>query len=191
MNRLLSFIFKHARILILLLMPLTNAGIVSAQEIISDMQAAKDYCDKEELDLVEGIWEFPEDETKVLIRKSPLKEGDYDLVVISSPDCRLESGETIGKMESTSDTGKYRLSLYCSRKAGFLTDMRTCRADFKDKDGTIHIFPKKYKLGLRSLWLLPKFWRMIKVSVDNPQEKIQRGLVRIYPGGKPRGPVYL
>ncbi len=164
---------------------------VYADRKIRDMEGARDYCDREELDRVEGIWEFPEDETIVLIRKSAMKEGAYWLVVISSPDCRLKPGEILGKIEMSADADKYFLSLYSNRKAGILTDMKTCRADFNEKEGSIFIFPKKYKIGLRSLWLLPKFWRMIRIGVDNPADKIPRGLIRIYPGAATRNPVYL
>lgn len=158
---------------------------------IYDIQAARDYCDSTALHLIEGIWEFPEDETKVLIMRSSFDPHAYDIIALSSPDCRIIPSESIGKIRRSPDPVKYELSLYCSRKGGILTDMRSCLANFNNKEGSLSIQPKKFKISLRSLYLLPRFWRMLSVRTDNPLERLPQGLIRIYPQSKFRNPIYL
>ncbi|MDE6297952.1 MAG: hypothetical protein K2L89_08900 [Muribaculaceae bacterium] len=164
---------------------------------ISDMGRAVEYCDRAPLEKIEGIWEFPEDNTRVLIRRSNQKKKVYDLIIISSPDCRLKTGETIGEITPSVEDDKLRLSLYTSRRDNILTDPSNCLALFNDKEGTIRVEKRKFKISLRFTRYLPKFWRMLSLfSSDNPTDKLPKGLVRIYPTrsgniSDPRQPIHL
>ncbi len=162
----------------------------------TDVSSALEYCRDSPLERLEGLWEFPEDETKVLIKKSNIPY-EFEIIVVSTPDCRLIPGEKIGSLAGSPDPDKFRLSLYCSRKYGVLTNTRSCLAEFRKNDGALIITPGKLSVSLRGAsWLLPRFWRMIRVSYKNPLEKLPVGLIRIFPpndenGAKPLTPRYL
>lgn len=146
------------------------------------MGRAMEYCDRAPLEKIEGIWEFPEDNTRVLIRRADQKKRLYDLIIITSPDCRLKAGEKIGEIIPSIDNDKLRLSLFTSRRDGILTDPSNCLALFNDKEGTIRVEKRKFKISLKFTRYLPKFWRLLSLlSSDNPTDKLPKGLVRIYP----------
>ena len=74
---------------------------------------------------------------------------------------------------------------------GALSDSRTCMAEYIEKDDAILTHPVKLKISVRTMWFLPKFWRSLKIAVDNPAAALPHGLVRIYPRKEPSKPVYL
>ncbi len=160
-------------------------------QMIFDMESALVYCRETAMEGPEGIWEFAGDETQVLIKKETRGGKGYDIIVISTPDCRLSPGETIGNIQPSAKKGKYRMKLYVSRKMGTFSDSRTCIAEYIEKDDVILTHPVKLKISVRTMWFLPKFWRSLKISVDNPAASLPHGLVRIYPRKEPSKPVYL
>lgn len=149
---------------------------------VSVKESAFDYCRGKALDKIEGIWEFPEDETTVLIRKSGREKKEYDIIVLSTPDCRLIPGDVIGKVSPSVDPSKWHLSLYGMKKGNILTDLRECVATFNDREGTIKIERPKVKISLRYTRFLPKFWRILSIfNITEPATKIPEGLIRIFP----------
>lgn len=168
-----------------------NTGIAQRVPEISDMEAAMQYCAKSQLEGPEGVWEFVEDEAQVLIRRAPLGGKGYDIIVISTSDCRLHAGDIIGHMNPSSKKGKYRLSLHTSRVKSILSGTRDCVAEYSDNDDSILVHPVKLKISMRTMWFLPKFWRSLRFSFSNPAADLPEGLVRIYPRTKPRSPIYL
>ncbi|MBD5329769.1 MAG: hypothetical protein HDS03_07820 [Bacteroides sp.] len=161
-------------------------------ETIRDLAAAREFCDRNPLDRVEGIWEFPEDNTVVLISCANEKRREYTLTVISSPDCRLHPGEKIGSLSSSVDSDKFRLSLFTSRHNGILSDPSDCLATLTDRDGTIRIEKRKFRISTRINRFLPKFWQLLTLfSSSSPLDKLPKGLIRIYPSPAPRNPIYI
>lgn len=166
-------------------------------EKISDMGAALDFCRERPLDYIEGIWEFPEDNTVVLIKNTDRKRRIYDLIIVSSPDCRLNAGDKIGEMKGTIDSKKFHLSLFTRLRNGIFSDPENCAATFSDSEGAIRVEKKKVKFSLRLSRFLPKFWRVLSLfSIDNPTEKLPKGLIRLYPSSDGNGlerskPIYL
>lgn len=176
---------------ILLLMGIAFSLPLSASDdIISDIRSAERYCDECALAGVEGIWEFPDDETMVFVRRNADKKGHYNIILLESPDCRFEPGEIVGSMESTSDRSKYSMSLRIEKSKDIMSTTRSCVA-ILDRNGTsIQMKPLKLKVSFRTMWFLPKFWRSIKVSVDNPKSELPIGLVKIYPDNSQELPLY-
>ncbi len=153
-------------------------------EKISDMGRALEYCHEAPLDRIEGIWEFPEDNTAVLIRLSDQRKRKYDLIVITTPDCRLNPGEKIGEMTGSVDPDKFHLSLFTTRRDGLLSDPGNCMAIFNENDGSLRVEKRKFKISLRNARYLPNFWKMLSIfrfSSDNPVEKLPTGLTRLFP----------
>ncbi len=158
---------------------------------IADRLAAEQYCESSPLTRVEGIWEFPEDETFVLIRKKDGEKRKYELILISSPDCRLHPGECIGYLNPTADSDKFKLTLYINRKYGLLSDTRSCSAEYRPKEEAIIIHPRQLKISLRTPWFLPKFWRSLRVKIDDPATNLPKGLRKVFPTTIPENPIYL
>lgn len=180
------------RILLMIFLPaLLFPGNISARVTAGTMEEARLYCDRNELVEPEGIWEFPEDETRVLVIRDPGKAGAFDIIILTTPDCRLEPGERIGYLRQSADSRKFRLTLFVRRNFGILSDPRSCLAEFRETDNSMFIHPRKLKISFRTLWFLPRFWRSLKIRIDDPAADIPHGLTRIYPLDTPKRPVYL
>ena len=168
-------------ILISLLMPTAMARNSEGLAHIADKQAAMEYLQRNPLDAVEGIWEFPEDETTVLIKRSADKNRSYDIILLTTPDCRLSPGEKIGYVEQTSDPKKFKLHIYISRKYGVLSDIRICVGRYSEKDEAFFIDPRTVSIKLNTL----------KVKVNDPTTDLPKGMVRTHPRQEPESPIYL
>ncbi len=156
----------------------------------SPLEQALGYCDSAPLDAAEGIWEFPEDETTVLIKRVPNTRSDYSLILLHTPDCRFQPGDTIGKMKMSNDKDKFMLNLRMSMDKSPLSNYRECAAVLDSKKGVLRIKPMKLKLSFRTMWFLPKFWRSVKVGMDNPAGELPVGLRRVYPESYFDLPIY-
>lgn len=150
---------------------------------VFDYTSAKGYCDNKTIDDLEGIWEFPDDETDVMICRSQWEKHSYDIIVLSSPDCRLGAGSVIGHASRSADANKFKVSLYTRISSDAFSMPGDCLGELSADGSSLMFHPKKIKFSLRSISILPKFWRMIRVKVDNPLDRLARGLVKIYPSG--------
>lgn len=156
-----------------------------------DFGLAQEYCDCTELTEPEGIWQFPDDETTVLIRRAPHSSSKFEIFVIETPDCRLNPGDKLGELQRSADTSKFKMSLYTNRKTGILTDSHSCSAELKENGDTFIMQPRKLKISLRTMWFLPRFWRSLRIDIDNPASRLPYGLIRLYPRTNPFSPFYL
>lgn len=164
----------------------------AAAQKISDMGAAEAWCDATMLDRVEGIWEFPDDNTSVLIRHSDFEPHRYDIIVVETPDTRIAPGDKIGYLAASASPDKFEMGLYRTKaEKGILSELGKCLAHLSEKDDAIYVKGRNVKLSLASRWLLPSFWRMIKVTVKDPLESLPRGMIRIYPNSSRKRPDYL
>lgn len=155
------------------------ACMASAQSdrIVSE-GAARDYCDHATLHRIEGIWEFPEDDTRVLLRRQPDSRYRYQLIVLESPDCRMTPGESIANVNATADPNKFEIRFLGGNR---LSHPVPCVGLFNDKDGAFYIESAKLSLKIRTGWFLPGFWKAVRFGLGNPAGKLPKGMVRIYP----------
>ncbi|MDE7180208.1 MAG: hypothetical protein K2N88_03305 [Muribaculaceae bacterium] len=165
---------------------LTGAHSITA---VTDIAAAREWCATTMLHRVEGLWEFPDDQTIVLIRRSPVAHR-YDIVVADTPDTRLHPGEIIGYVQESAAADKFEMNL-CSRWLGKEGGQLTkCMAQLVENDSAIVVKGRKIKFGLRGWWILPSFWKMINLSWKDPLENLPKGMIRVYPSTR-RQPDYL
>lgn len=165
-------------------------GVPVYAERIADVATAERYCNENAISGVEGIWEFPDDETSIFIIKDPDKKGRFKLILLESPDCRFEPGDAVGYLDSSADKEKFSLNLRIEKSKDIMSTTKSCVA-VMSKDGTaLMIKPMKFKISFRTMWFLPKFWRSLKISVDNPKADLPVGLVKVYPGGTRDLPIY-
>lgn len=185
-----NFSFLFILVLLCNIVPLFAEEYCCNQRI-ENLKAAKKYCDQATLDKEEGIWEFADDEMIVLIKKrtgSPKRI--YDLILLATPDCRVEPGDTIGNIQKGVEENKYRLSLRLNPYKDLLSSVKSCVALMNGEKNRLMIEPVKLKLSFRTMWFLPKFWRSLKIGYDDPKKKLLCGLVKHYPNGVTEYPIY-
>lgn len=142
----------------------------------------RDWCDSNVLSPVEGIWEYPEDGARVLIMVDPTHPGTFTISVISTPDCRLEYGDMIGRLHPTVDSKQFRLEQFTHKDKLTLSKAEQCAATLSSDGESLRVKSPKLKFKVNINTLLPRFWRMVRVSYDNPVDKLPAGLVKVYPG---------
>lgn len=183
---------KRNAILVVLTLAAICVNNASTAAEISDMGNAKEWCDKSMLDKLEGIWEYPEDHTSVLIKRSGTDQSLYDILVIETPDTRLKAGDKIGYLRISPDPDKYEMCVFRTKKANGITqEMEKCLAQFNDKGNALLVKGRSLKFSLGSRYLLPAFWRLLKITYKDPLESLPKGLIRLYPSAKRRQPDYL
>ncbi|MDE6578041.1 MAG: hypothetical protein K2J82_06840 [Muribaculaceae bacterium] len=177
---------------------------------VYDIEAAKETCDALPLDAIEGIWVYPDDNVTVLVRRLPKPSStsslqEYQLMVVESPDCRLEPGDVIGTLSASPEPSKFTLNLSTERKNGVFSNSQTCTATLSKDAETMILSREKSKFRLRininPNTLLPTLWKSLLrfgISVGSNGEKNQPapGMVKIYPsydgnGSSRRKPRYL
>lgn len=152
----------------------------SAENINED--AARAWCDGNVLQPIEGIWEYPDDNTRVLISSDNTVAGTYSLKVLSTPDCRLNPGDVIGRLYPSIDARQYRLEQWTRKEDFKFIKPTDCTATLSSDGESIRVKAAKFKFKINPTTLLPRFWRIVRISVSNPVDDLPAGLVKIYPG---------
>lgn len=142
----------------------------------------REWCDSGILSPVEGIWEYPEDGARVCIQADPSAPGCYALTIISTPDCRLDYGDVIGRLHPTIDSKQFRLEQFTHKDKLNLTKPEQCAATLSADGESLRVKSPKLKIKINIRTLLPKFWRTVRISYDDPTDKLPAGLVKVYPG---------
>lgn len=143
---------------------------------------ARDWCDKNILSPVEGIWEYPEDGARVVIQSDDAIPGSFTLTILSTPDCRLEPGDVIARLYQSVDAKQFRLSQSTRKNKSILSLFCDCVATLSDDGETLRVKSPKIKFKISLHTLLPRFWRGVRLSIDNPEDELPAGLIKIYPG---------
>jgi hypothetical protein len=147
-----------------------------------DELLAKEYCDSNPIDRIEGIWLYPDDKVTVLISKSNDNlPGDYSIKVINSEDNSLLPGEILGYVENSSMPDKFSITLYTSRKNLRLFRKKKCSASLTNQDESLIIEAKSIGIKINPLGLLPHFWRYVRYQSSDPTSKTPHGMRKIYP----------
>lgn len=150
-------------------------------EKLSDDEA-RDWCDNNAINQIEGIWEYPDDNTRVLIRADKNVPGSFSMTVLSSPDCRMAPGDILGRLYPSVDAKQFRLKLATKKDNLNLTNSQDCVAVLSSDGESIRVKTTKIRFKISPAILLPKFWRIVRFSIDNPADDLPAGLVKLYPG---------
>ncbi|MDE5998226.1 MAG: hypothetical protein K2G77_08470, partial [Muribaculaceae bacterium] len=118
----------------------------------------RDWCDSGILSPIEGIWEYPEDGAKVLIQADPTHPGTFTISIISTPDCRLEYGDIIGRLHPTVDTKQFRLEQWTHKDKSILSRAENCAATLSSDGESLRVKTPKLKFKININTLLPRFW---------------------------------
>lgn len=169
---------KLRRFILLSILAMT-ASIVTAG---TKEDEARAWCDNHSLRAVEGIWEYPDDNTRVLIQADKEVPGAYSLTVLSSPDCRMNPGDVIGRLYPSVDARQFRLEQWTGKENLSFIKAHDCSAVLSEDKESIRVKSLKLKFKINPSTLLPRFWRLVRISIDNPTDDLPAGLVKIYPG---------
>lgn len=142
----------------------------------------REWCDTGILSPVEGIWEYPDDGARVCIQADPTAPGSFSITVINTPDCRLEYGDVIGRLHPTVDAKQFRLEQFTRKDRLNFTKAEQCAATLSADGESLRVKSPKLKFKVNINTLMPRFWRIVRVTYDDPVEKLPAGLVKVYPG---------
>ncbi|MDE5846742.1 MAG: hypothetical protein K2H71_05270 [Muribaculaceae bacterium] len=142
----------------------------------------REWCDTGVLNPVEGIWEYPDDGARVCIQADPTSPGSYSISIISTPDCRLEYGDVIGRLHPTVDRRQFRLEQFTRKDKSVFIKAEQCAATLSSDGESLRVKSPKLKFKVNVNTLLPRFWRVVRVTYDDPVDKLPAGLVKVYPG---------
>lgn len=145
-------------------------------------EEARRWCDKSPLSPVEGIWEYPDDGARVLIQEDVAKPGTFTLTIISTADCRLQPGDVIGRLYPTINSRQFRLEQMTRKNKLSLTNPFDCTATLSSDKESLQVKSPKATFKINLNTLLPRFWRIVRLSVKKPTEDLPAGLLKIYPG---------
>lgn len=147
--------------------------------------AAMDLCAELPLAPLEGIWEYPADEVKVLILRDKLKKGHYNVYIVEAVDCRFFPGMRVGYAVDSSDPKKFKLALCSKIKKGVPGSYINCLAQLNESAETLNIEAPKVNVKLAPSISFPALWNKLRLglrfSTSNPLEKLPEGWVRVYP----------
>lgn len=166
-------------------------AISMSARTIGDMGMARDWCDSTMLHKIEGIWEFPDDQTRVLIKRMAGSESSYEIIVVETPDTRLHAGDKIGSLTASPLPTKFDMELYRNKKGGIFGNPGRCLAEFNESADALIVTSRKFNISLASRWFLPSFWKAIRIRTTNPTDRLPKGMIRIYPSPVKRQPDYL
>lgn len=158
---------------------------------VHDEGEAREYCDTTALHRIEGIWEFPDDQTRVLISRRQI-DNAYDIIVVDTPDCRMAPGDIIGNVKPSAQPGTYEMSISRMKVKGVFSDPGKCKARLADNESSLSFTTRKLSVNIGNLYLLPRFWRLFRFKIKDVE--IPQGMVRVYPvpyGSKVKEPIYL
>lgn len=162
--------------------------------IAYDLGEAMEICDDLPLEMVEGIWVYPEDNVTVMILNdgedaNPNQLSSYVISVVETSDSRLHPGEIIGKLYATAQENTFKIELSTEKKNELLLKPKSCLATLS-KDGDTFIIkqqkpPFRGRLNFNFNRLLPGFWKIVSVGInknnDSGATKPPIGMVKTYP----------
>lgn len=143
---------------------------------------AWEWCDSGMLTAVEGIWEYPDDGTAVLIMSDEAYPGSYSITILSTPDCRLQYGDIIGRLYPSADARQFKLEQYTGIEKLSLASLLKCQASLSADGEAIRVTAPKFKLRISPNSILPKFLRLVRLTYSNPADNVPAGMVKVYPG---------
>lgn len=151
------------------------------------LERAMEMVDTTATDEIEGIWEYPAEDVKVLIWRAPGSRGErYDITVLEAFDCNLSAGDKLGWVSPEAEKRKFELHQYTRRQKGILDTPGKCHVTMSNDSKTLLISESgKIKITLSPLSLLPRFWRMVRIRVKDGDKEPKEGLRRIYPSETP------
>ncbi|MCQ2289789.1 MAG: hypothetical protein MJZ63_00745 [Muribaculaceae bacterium] len=162
------------------------AGVPKDTEILPGIDEATMKAKFAEMDLqhMEGIWEYPNEQMKLAIeRYQGEKNIAYRIILLASTDLELLPGTVVGYIAPSADPKKCQLWMYTERSKVGLQSPMECVATLS-ADGTSLTFdPPHYKVKVRLnlVRFFTKIFRGVSVIPEKVEEKLPVGFRKVYP----------
>lgn len=177
--------------LVIVAMVLASLTAEGKVPVAYDEERAREICDDRPLDIVEGIWLYPDDGVKVMILEDETTSmrglSSYVISVVATTDARLHPGEEIGKLYATTDEKIFKIELNTERHNELLLRPKSVLAKLS-KEGDIFTIEKQKapfrgRINFNFNRLLPGFWKIVSVGLSQNKTKVEAptGMVKLYP----------
>lgn len=162
------------------------AGVPQSTVVLPGIDEATMKAKFAETDMqqMEGIWEYPNEEMKLAIeRYKGEKNIAYRIVLLASTDLELIPGTVVGYIARSAVANKFQLWIYTERSKVGLKSPLVCVATLS-ADGTSLTFdPPHYKVKVRLnlARFFSKIFRGVSVTPEKVEEKLPVGFRKVFP----------
>ena len=182
---------RFAIALLLALLPLlavAGPGIPKKSVVIDgmDFDAMRERLDETDMQPLEGIWYYPNEEMTVGIERYKGHHNvGYRIILLESPDINLVPGTVIGYIAGSAVDNKYQLWLYSQRDKVTLIKPLQCVATLNATATTLTFDPPRWKVKVRVniARFLPTLFNGVSIIPSKEGETLPVGFRKIYPEG--------
>ena len=151
-----------------------------------DVDSMKARLDEIDIQPLEGIWYYPNEETTLGIERYRGQHNiGYRIILLESPDINVMPGTVIGYIAATAVNNKYQLWLYSQRDRVTLVKPLECVATLDSKATTLTFDPPHWKVKVRVnlARFLPSLFSGMSIVPEKVEERVPVGFRKIYPEG--------
>lgn len=149
-----------------------------------DTQLMKQRFAESDMQPMEGIWYYPDEEMTLAIEKWKGEHNiGYRLILLESTDLELLPGTVMGFIEESAVDNKFRLWLYTERSKITLTSPAQCVATLNADATSLTFEPPHWKVKVRVNFarIFSTIFRGISVIPEKVEDKLPVGFKKIYP----------
>lgn len=149
-----------------------------------DEDSVRARCDATDLQPIEGMWYYPDEEMTVVVERCNSSERDYRIVLVSAEDMSLLPGTVIGYCKPTADSKKYKMWIYGEQLMNVLENPQLCLGELSNDAKQLIIKRSDVELRVRVNFtqFLPKLLKGISIYSSGKKEvEVPEGFVKVYP----------
>lgn len=169
-------------------MPCTAYCALPPQSVVLpgiDEQQARKMLSESDLQPLEGIWYYPNEEMTLAIEKwDGEKNIGYRIILLASNDFDLTPGTVIGYIASSAVNNKYNLWLYSEQDRTTLLSPLQCVATLNADNNSLTFDPPHYNVKVRinfARFLPSIFSGGVSIYTNKVDEKLPIGFKKTYP----------
>lgn len=165
---------------------LAFAGVPQSTVVLPGIDEASMKAKFAETDMqqMEGIWEYPNEEMKLAIeRYKGEKNIAYRIVLLASADLELIPGTVVGYIARSAVANKFQLWIYTERSKVGLKSPLECVATLSSDGTSLTFDPPHYKVKVRLnlARFFSKIFRGVSVTPEKVEEKLPVGFRKVFP----------
>lgn len=165
---------------------LAFAGVPQSTVVLPGIDEASMKAKFAETDMqqMEGIWEYPNEEMKLAIeRYKGEKNIAYRIELLASADLELIPGTVVGYIARSAVANKFQLWIYTERSKVGLKSPLECVATLSSDGTSLTFDPPHYKVKVRLnlARFFSKIFRGVSVTPEKVEEKLPVGFRKVFP----------
>lgn len=149
-----------------------------------DEASIKQQFAEKPLQLLEGIWEYPNEDMKLAIERYDGEQNiAYRIIMLESSDLELLPGTVVGYIAPSADAKKFQLWMYTqSSKVGLKAPLE-CVATLSADATSLTFVPPHYKMKVRinMIRFFTNIFRGVSVIPEKVEEKLPVGFRKVFP----------